>query len=210
MLPAAAGPAKPSGGRVGARDRAGPRRASRRGEPMRRGSPAPSRPSPEAGREAARLRDGVSAGGWDTALKMPGEPATPDPEEALRRSVEALARLDAGAAAAVYAPDAVLEVSSFGLEGVFAGRDAIRGFLEDMLAPYEEPEVVLEEFRDLGRGVTFVVLLRRGRPRGSRAVLARRDGHVTTGRDGLIDRHTIYVDVDEARAAGERLAQERG
>ena len=67
----------------------------------------------------------------------------------------------------MYAPDAVWDVSLLGLEGVFEGREAIRGALEDLIAPYEDLEAVAEEFRDLGSGVTFVVFLMRGRLRGS-------------------------------------------
>jgi hypothetical protein len=33
---------------------------------------------------------------------------------------------------------------------------------------------------------------------------------VTLWTDGLIERSSIYTDIDEARAAAERLAEERG
>ena len=98
---------------------------------------------------------------------MPEESTTSDPEETVRRAREALKRNDLDGAVAMYAPDAVWDVSLLGLEGVFEGREAIRGALEDLIAPYEDLEAVAEEFRDLGSGVTFVVFLMRGRLRGS-------------------------------------------
>jgi hypothetical protein len=36
------------------------------------------------------------------------------------------------------------------------------------------------------------------------------DAYVFLFEDGLIARHTAYRDIDEARAAAERLAEERG
>jgi hypothetical protein len=49
----------------------------------------------------------------------------------------------------LYAPDAVWDVSLLGLEGVIEGREAIRGALEDLKAPYDDLEFVAEESRDL-------------------------------------------------------------
>jgi ketosteroid isomerase-like protein len=141
---------------------------------------------------------------------MPEESTTPDLEETLRRLREALKSGDLDAAVAVYAPDAVWDVSLLGLEGVFEGREAIRGAYENLIAPYEDLEVVAEEFRDLGNGVTLVVLLVRGRLRGStRFVESRLAASVAMWANGLIERQTAYLDIDEARAAAERLAQER-
>ena len=111
----------------------------------------------------------------------------------------------------MYAPDAVWDVSLLGLHEVWAGREAIRGALEDLIAPYEDLEVVAEEFDDLGSGVTLAVFLARGRLRGSiRFVESRRSASVTLWTNGLVERSTTYPDIDEARAAAERLAQERG
>jgi hypothetical protein len=50
---------------------------------------------------------------------------------------------------------------------VYEGRDAVRAFFEDWIAPYEDFEAELEEVRDLGNGVVFYVLRWRGRPGGS-------------------------------------------
>jgi ketosteroid isomerase-like protein len=62
----------------------------------------------------------------------------------------------------------------------------------------------------LGNAVTFAVILRRGRVVGSSGSVQLRYASVAEWRDGLIVRKTTYHDIDEARAAAERLAQERG
>src|SRR5579859_5783202 len=141
---------------------------------------------------------------------MSEESTTPDLEETVRRSREALSRGDLDAAVAVYAPDAVWDVSLLGLASVFEGREAIRGALEDLRAPYEDLEVVAEEFRDLGSGVTVAVFVLRGRLRGSTGFVESRTASVATWTNGLIERAMNYPDVDQGRAAAERLAEERG
>jgi ketosteroid isomerase-like protein len=140
---------------------------------------------------------------------MPEESTTPDLEEAGRRLREAINRRDLDAVVAMYAPDAVFDPSLLGLEGVFEGRDAIRGVYEVLIAPYEELETALEEFRDLGNGVALTVALTRGGLKGSNHFLETRLALVTTWANGLIDRVTWYLDADEARTAAERLAESR-
>jgi hypothetical protein len=94
--------------------------------------------------------------------------------------------------------------------GVFVGRDALHGLFEDWRSVYEDFEQAVEEFRDLGGGVTLPVVLQRARLPGSGGFVEVRYAAVTTWVDGLIQRVTIYTDIDEARAAAERLAKERG
>jgi ketosteroid isomerase-like protein len=141
---------------------------------------------------------------------MSEEATTPDLEESSRRLRETLSRGDLDAAVAMYAPDAVWDVSLLGLEGVFDGREAIRGALKDLIAPYQNMEFVTEDFRDLGSGVTLVVFRARGRLIGSPGVVESRWASVATWANGLIERNTTYPDIDQARAAAERLADERG
>jgi ketosteroid isomerase-like protein len=85
-----------------------------------------------------------------------------------RRSAEAFDRGDIDGVLAMYAPDAVLDMSPVGV-GVFEGREAIRGFYEDWRASYEDFEQVIEEACDLGNGVSFGVVAARGRLHGSAA-----------------------------------------
>ena len=140
---------------------------------------------------------------------MSEKSTTPDLVEALRRSSEAFDRRDWDGVFAIYAPDAAWDLSLLGM-GVFEGREAMRGFFEDWRGAYEEWDQVIEEFRDLGNGVTFSVQHQRGRLLGSSGVAALRYGSVAIWRDGLIERVTNYHDIDEGRAAAERLAEERG
>jgi len=67
-----------------------------------------------------------------------------------------------------------------------------------------------DEVRDLGKGVVLSVVRQDARPVGSSARINTREGWVTLWVNGMIARVTIYPDIDEARAAAERLAEERG
>jgi ketosteroid isomerase-like protein len=137
------------------------------------------------------------------------ESTTPDLVERTRRAVEAFNRRDWDAAMAFYTPDAVWDMSALGV-GVFDGSDAIRGFFDDWLAAYEDFKQVLEEVRHFGNRVTLGLILQRARLPGSDGLVEFRYAAVGTWVNGLIERVTAYTDIDEARAAAERLAQERG
>jgi hypothetical protein len=63
---------------------------------------------------------------------------------------------------------------------------------------------------DLGNGVSLTVLDTTARPTGSSAVVQMRLANVSVRADGLIVRAISFRDIDDARAAAERLAQERG
>ena len=63
---------------------------------------------------------------------------------------------------------------------------------------------------DLGSGVGFGVVMLKGRPVGSSGYVQLRYASVSEWVDGLIVRATFYIDIDEARAAAERLAESRG
>jgi ketosteroid isomerase-like protein len=137
------------------------------------------------------------------------EPTTPDPVESLRRSFEAGNRGDLDGAVAVFSHVGAWDMSQLGI-GVFSGHDAIRVAFEDWLVALDDTEIGLEEIHDLGNGVTFGVAVQRGKPTGVARFVTFRYPAVWTWADGLIQRATNYLDVDEARAAAERLAQERG
>jgi uncharacterized protein (TIGR02246 family) len=143
----------------------------------------------------------------DTARAMSEESTIPDLVELMGRAFEAANRRDLDAVASSFAEDATFDGRALGDH--FQGRAAIRSFLEDWFGAYEELEVGLEEVRDLGNGVVFAVVVQNGRPAGSAGHLRQREGWVFVWVRGLIARLTIS-EVDEARAAAERLAQERG
>jgi ketosteroid isomerase-like protein len=138
---------------------------------------------------------------------MPEEQTTPDLVEKVRRLVEGSNRRDFDLVCALYARDAVWDMSAVGL-GAFQGREAIRGVLEDWVDAYDEFELEVEVICDLGNGVTVGVVVQCGS--GSTGWVQFRYAGVSTLVDGLIERTTNYIDIDEARAAAERLAEERG
>jgi ketosteroid isomerase-like protein len=140
---------------------------------------------------------------------MSEESTTPDLVERQKRLTEVANRRDLDATMAFYAPDGVYDMSPVGM-GVFEGQAAARGFIEDWWASYEEHEFEAEETLDLGNGVGFRVLIQTGRPVGSSGEVELRYAAVSVWEDGLIVRVTNYTDIEEARAAAERLAEERG
>jgi uncharacterized protein (TIGR02246 family) len=138
---------------------------------------------------------------------MPEESTNPDPVELLGRALEAANRRDLDAVASSFAEEATFD--GRGVPDHYEGRAAIRSMLEEWFATYEELEFGLEEVRDLGKGVVFAVVLQNGRLAGSAGHLRQREGWVFVWVGGLIVGLTTS-EVDEARAAAERLAQERG
>jgi ketosteroid isomerase-like protein len=139
---------------------------------------------------------------------MPDESTTVD-LAANRRTKEAFDGGDFDAAVAGFLPDAVLDMSPIGM-GVFEGLERVRSFYEDWRASYEDFEQVIEEERDLGNGVGFEVVAAYGRLRGGESGVELRYASVGIWREGLVERVTYYTDIDQARAAAERLAEERG
>ena len=88
--------------------------------------------------------------------------------------------------------------------------DAIREHAQEWVGSFEDVERVREEFCDLGNGVTLTVWRQKGRPLDSIGWVQIRFAGVSIWADGLIERLTTYTDIDEARTAAERLAEERG
>jgi hypothetical protein len=108
-----------------------------------------------------------------------------------------------------FAPDAVWDFSSAGF-GSFDGAAAIRSFLEDWLGAYEDYEYRHEEALDLGNGVLFVVASLGGRPIGSAGGVQERWSYTVTWAAGTVVGVVLSQDIETARAAAERLAEERG
>jgi hypothetical protein len=97
-----------------------------------------------------------------------------------------------------------------GFGTTFDGVAAIRGFWQDWFASYEEHWFGQEEILDLGNGVVFSVVVQKARLAGSSGEVRLRSGVVSEWVDGLIVGVTLSPDIDEARVAAERLAEERG
>jgi ketosteroid isomerase-like protein len=134
------------------------------------------------------------------------ESTTPDLVELVRKQVEALDRGDFDGVMSSVAEDAVFE-GRFG--DFFEGRAAIRGLVEDWFSPWEELDFELEEVSDLGGGVVFAVVIQDGRPVGGHGRLRQREGWAYLWVGGSIARLATY-EVDQGRAAAERLAEQRG
>jgi ketosteroid isomerase-like protein len=140
---------------------------------------------------------------------MPHESTTPDLVELVYRSVDAVNRRDFDQFAGFFGSDSVWDLSPMGL-GVYEGSSAVLAFVKDWNGSYEEFELVLEEVLDLGNEVVFAVVLQRARLTNSAAEVRMRYASVNSQTSGLFERITNYTDIDDARAAAERLAQERG
>src|SRR5262245_21440279 len=139
---------------------------------------------------------------------MPEESTTPDLVERTRL---ALAGVSRGVFAVYASPDVVLDTAGYGM-GTFKGREAAIGFFTEWTSSFEDLTVEADEILDLGHGVVLTLYHQAGRPVGASNYVRVRSAMVMLWADGVIVRNTVYPesDIDEARAAAERLAEERG
>ena len=141
---------------------------------------------------------------------MSEESTTPDLVELTRQAQEAMDRdWDLDAFLRFYAPDAVWDLSATGL-GTYEGVAAIRAFIEGWWATWEDHHHRVEEIRDFGHGVVYVALREDGRLVGTSTPVEQRNTGVCEWVDGEIVRLTAFGRRRDARAAAERLAEERG
>jgi len=138
-------------------------------------------------------------------MTMPEQSTTPDLVALTRRTFELASVRDWDALLGFYGPGLVWDMSPLGL-GVYETPTAIRGFFEDWTGSYEKYELEAEQVLDLGNGVVLVVALQRGRLPGGSGWVELRYASVVTWAEGLVVRITNYGDLDEVRAAAERLA----
>jgi ketosteroid isomerase-like protein len=136
---------------------------------------------------------------------MSEESTTPDLVECVRIMFEAAEREDFDAVLDFYVPQAAWRGTVDDAEGV----PAIRKLWVSYFSAFEELRLILDDVVDFGKGVILAAQRHVGRLAGGAALDERRafvyvfvDGRVVWVRD--------YTDVDEARAAAERLAEERG
>jgi ketosteroid isomerase-like protein len=140
---------------------------------------------------------------------MAEQSTTPDLVELTRRLFEAGSRHNIDALMGFYAPNAVWDMSNVGI-GTFEGVAAIRSFVEDWLGTWGDHTMEAEEIVDLGHGVLLSSVREDGRLLGSDGHVEQRRVGVSVWVRGVIERNTTYADINEARVAAERLAQERG
>jgi hypothetical protein len=127
----------------------------------------------------------------------------------LTRGVFASAtRADFDAMMSFIGPDSVWDVAPWGL-GTHTGLAAIRHFLELWIGSFDEYQVVAEEMLDLGNGVIFTLVAQHAHSGGSRGHVQLRSASVFVWADSVVERVTHYRNIDEGRAAAERLAQGR-
>ena len=139
------------------------------------------------------------------ALLHREQSTTPDLVELTRYMFEAANRQDFDAALAFYVPEAFWRGTVDDADGVAAIRDLWVGYF----SAFQELRVILDDVVDLGNGVVLVDSRHVGRLAGG-ATLAEERAFVYEFVDGRVVRATDYVNVDEARADAERLAEERG
>jgi ketosteroid isomerase-like protein len=142
---------------------------------------------------------------------MAEESATSDLVDLWRLAIEASNRRDIDAIMSLSASDVVYDLWARGL-GVFEGKAAVRGYVADWFAAFDDLVFEVEEIALLGNGVVCVVINQHGRLHDGAALpVHAREGWVGAhAADGLLQLFLGYGDVDEARAAAERLAEERG
>jgi ketosteroid isomerase-like protein len=135
------------------------------------------------------------------------ESTTRDPAELTRLVFEAVNQHDIDAVMSYFASDAVLD----GRVDVLEGRAAIRDFLEEWFGSFAELRMEVEEFVVLADGVVLAVVSQQGRPVGVDGQVHQREGWaICWSAEGLLVRLTTHTDIEEVRAAAERLAESRG
>jgi len=139
---------------------------------------------------------------------MSEESTTPDLVELVRGVWASAARRDWDAILRFYAPDAVWDMSPMGL-GTYEDATAIRGLWTDWVGGYQELELDVEAL-DVGNGVVLAAVRQNARPVGSTGRVQAQQALVYVWVNGIVAHVTIYPDIDEARAAAELLAEERG
>jgi ketosteroid isomerase-like protein len=139
---------------------------------------------------------------------MSEESTTPDLVELTRRAFEAASGHDLDALMSFFAPDVVWDLSALGI-GTFTGAVASRSFIGDWWETWADHLIELDEIVDLGNGVVFSSAREDGRLAGSDRHVEQRTRWVFLWMQDVIERATVYLDIDEARAAAERLAESR-
>jgi hypothetical protein len=99
-----------------------------------------------------------------------------------------------------------------GLGESFKGLPAIRLFPKEWLAAFDGYGIQFDEIREVCRDVVFVLAHEAARPAGGdpQAPIREVAAYLIVWPGETITLVTAYEDIDEARAAAERLTEERG
>ncbi len=144
----------------------------------------------------------------DTGWVMSGELTAAGPLDGTRQLHRLLNSRDLNAVTDLFAPGSIWDASRWGL-GSHEAPASLRRFLQDWIGSFDVYELALEEIQDLGNGIVFAVFFHAADLQGGGGSLRVRSWAVLDWRAGHLVGLTSYRDVDEARAAGERLAHER-
>jgi ketosteroid isomerase-like protein len=139
---------------------------------------------------------------------MPEESTTSDLVELTRRSLEAWNSGDLDGAMSMFSPNPVWDATGVGL-AVYEGHAEIREYLAEWIGLLDDLHFEPEEIVDSGHGIIFAIAFTTGRMKGSSGELDMRWAAVAEWADDLIMRVAAYTDIDQARAAAERLAESR-
>ena len=144
----------------------------------------------------------------DQALAAAGLPGATRPVDVVRASWRALATGGLEAMAAHWHPDIEWRAVEGAIDdvGVFRGRERMRRYYADWLALFDELESDVESVLGEEGDVAAVIIVTRGRPRGTDAWARGRYAVVYTVRGGLVVRGREYPSADAARAAAAALA----
>jgi ketosteroid isomerase-like protein len=134
------------------------------------------------------------------------ESAKLDLVELTRRSMEASNRRDFDAALAVFAADAVFDMSAAGI-GRFEGLPAVRRYLEDWIGLYERQEFARWEGEHCGGGIVFVEALLDATLSDTAASVQEAWAFTVVWRDGSIASVTATQQIAAARAAARAAGQ---
>jgi len=140
---------------------------------------------------------------------MAEESTTPVLADVIRAWFDAGDRRELDTVMSVCDPDVVLDLERVGV-GTFTDYAAVQAFIADWWGSYEEFENKPEEITGLDNGVVLSVSHQIARPVGVTGQVERSDAYVFLFEAGALVRWTAYPDIDEGRAAAERLAQEGG
>lgn len=143
----------------------------------------------------------------DTLCEMPEESTAPDLVELVRDFWSWAARSEWDRILAHFAPDAVWDMSHVGL-GSYTGFEAMRRLWNDWVGSYNELEFEVNA-HDSGSGIVVAEARQDARPAGSTGQVQAQQVFVYAWVDGVVERVTMYPDIDEARAAAARLAASR-
>jgi ketosteroid isomerase-like protein len=139
---------------------------------------------------------------------MSQENARTDVLDLTRRTFAAANSGDYDAMMTFYGPDSVWDISPSGL-GTYSGPEAIRNFFESWIGALENWRVEIRELHDLGNEIVLVISVQTGFSAGGGPQIRLRHTSLFVWSGEVIVQAIHYRDIHEARAAAERLAEER-